>query len=295
MIALQAHAKINLWLRVLAREAATGYHQIETAFCALRLSDDLAFENSGNGFELIVEGADLGDPDHNLVTRAARAFRDATRCETPVRVRLTKNIPVGAGLGGGSSDAACTLIALNRIHGWPLSASALHGLACRLGADVPFFLSGAAMALAWGRGDRLLTVPAPAPATVVLICPATPVSTAAAYEAVSRAAPSLPVAPVASDDLLSWDAIAGCTHNDFERVVSRWIPDFARIRSAILDAGARFAHLAGSGSAVFGLFLEPPGPALLDHLQALFPEAVTLQTQTRATTQRGVDPPPRRG
>ena len=118
MIALQAHAKINLWLRVLAREEATGYHQIETAFCALRLADDLAFENSGNGFELIVEGADLGDPDHNLVTRAAREFRDATGRETPVRVRLSKNIPVGAGLGGfvaAPASAAQTTIHIKAI------------------------------------------------------------------------------------------------------------------------------------------------------------------------------------
>ena len=132
------------------------------------------------------------------------------------------------------------------------------------------------MALGWGRGDRLLTVPPPAPATVILICPGNPVSTAAAYEAISHATPCLPVAPVASDDLLSWDAIAGCTHNDFERVVTRWIPDFAGIRSALLDAGARFAHLAGSGSAVFGLFLDPPGPGVLPHLQALFPDAFPI-------------------
>ncbi len=289
MIVLHAHAKINLWLRILAREHGTGYHQIETAFCRLRLADELCLESVPEGFELTVEGTDLGPPDSNLVTRAAAAFRDATGIDPAVQVRLHKRIPAGAGLGGGSSDAATTLLALNRIHGWPLDGAALHRLACLLGADVPFFLGGAALALAWGRGDRLLSLPAPPAASVCLICPATPIPTADAYRAWDEAADCVPVPPLEPADLLSWETIAGRAHNDFEAVATRWIPDLAAIRGALLDAGARFARLTGSGSAVFGVFDLDPVPG--EELQALFPDSVTLITSTFQEPVPGVDPP----
>jgi 4-diphosphocytidyl-2-C-methyl-D-erythritol kinase len=290
MIVLHAHAKINLWLRIVAREQDTGYHQIETAFCRLRLSDELRFESLPEGFVLTVEGADLGEPADNLVTRAASAFRDETGLDPAVHVRLTKRIPAGAGLGGGSSDAATTLLALNRIHGWPLAGTALHEIACRLGADVPFFLSGAALALGWGRGDRLLGLPGPPAANVCLVCPPIPIPTADAYRALDVRHTAPPPMPLEPGVLRSWDEIAEHAHNDFESVASRWVGDFAAIRAALLDAGARLALLAGSGSAVFGVFdrSEPPR----DALQALFPDAVTLVTGTIREPVPGVDPAP---
>jgi 4-diphosphocytidyl-2-C-methyl-D-erythritol kinase len=288
MIVLHAHAKINLWLRILAREHGTGYHQIETAFCRLRLADELRFESMPEGFELTVEGADLGAPESNLVTRAAAAFREATDLDPAVRVRLHKRIPAGAGLGGGSSDAATTLLALNRIHGSPLDAAALHRVACGLGADVPFFLCGAALALAWGRGDRLLALPAPPSAGVCIVCPGTPIPTADAYRAWD-AAPAPAPAPLELADMRSWDTIAARAHNDFEAVATRWIPRLAVIRGALLDAGARFARLTGSGSAVFGIFDRTAVPR--DELQALCPDSVTLATETLKDPVPGVDPP----
>lgn len=288
MVVLHAHAKINLWLRILAREQGTGYHQIETAFCRLRLADELCFESVPEGFELAVRGADLGPPERNLVTRTAAAFREAAGIDPAVRVRLQKRIPAGAGLGGASSDAATTLLALNRIHGWPLDGATLHRLACGLGADVPFFLGGTALALAWGRGDRLLSLPAPPAASVCLICPATPIPTADAYRALDEASGCAPAAPLGPADLLSWETIAARAHNDFETVAARWIPALAAIRGALLDGGARFALLTGSGSAVFGIFDRTPVPQ--DELQSLFPDSVTLVTETLEHAVPDVDP-----
>lgn len=291
MIVLRAPAKVNLWLRILAREEGSGYHQIETAFCRLELADELVFETAPDGFSLTVEGAELGDPAKNLVSRAARAFGDAAAIDPRVRVRLRKRIPAGAGLGGGSSDAAATLLALNRIHGWPLDRTSLHAIACGLGADVPFFLSGASIAVGWGRGDRLLALPAPPAAAVLIVWPGTPIPTADAYAALTGTTSPSPQAPLSPDHLSTWAGIAGRAHNDFETVAPLWVPRFAGVRDALIGAGARIAMLAGSGSAVFGLF-DDRDEVPADAIQSLFPEMVTLITRTAAAPLAAVDPTP---
>lgn len=151
---LRAPAKLNLHLAVLARETS-GYHQIETVFCALELADRLEVRRAGAGIVLEVDGADLGPSEENLAHRAARTFYEAAAIAPEAEIRLEKHIPVGAGLGGGSSDAAAAMRALNMLHGTPLDEAALLQAAATLGSDVPFFLSGGPLALAWGRGERI--------------------------------------------------------------------------------------------------------------------------------------------
>jgi len=141
MVRRGAPAKVNLSLRVLARERS-GYHQLETLFCALELRDEIEIERGGGALSLQVEGAELGPPEENLVHRAAVAFHDAAGIRPDTRIRLRKRIPAGAGLGGGSSDAAATLAALNALHGAPLGPTHLLRLGAELGSDVPFFLCG---------------------------------------------------------------------------------------------------------------------------------------------------------
>src|SRR5437870_911621 len=154
-VRIAAHAKLNLFLRILARESPTGYHQIETAFALLDLADELVVTRTASGVALTVQGPDLGAPEQNLAVRAARAVLEATGHKFGVALELTKRIPVQSGLGGGSSDAAASLHAVNTLAGNAVPRHELLHVATRLGADVAFFASGAPAALAWGRGERL--------------------------------------------------------------------------------------------------------------------------------------------
>ncbi len=275
-------AKVNICLRILARED-TGYHQIETLFQAVGLQDRVEVRHGTEGISLEVRGdetgslggvspppqdtiGDLGDPENNTVIKAARGFFAATGITPAVSLVLIKGIPAGTGLGGGSSDAAGTLAALNALFGDPLDGRDLISLGGRIGADVPFFCSGAATALAWGRGDRLLRFPSPPPRPVVLAVPRERVSTATAYRETSRrlrlpAPPSLLAQPAllagAGAGPERWGALAGLQWNDFEQAVFARIPGLAEVRAALADEGASIARLTGSGSAVFGIFRDP--------------------------------------
>src|SRR5258705_652405 len=166
-VRIAAHAKINLFLRILARDGS-GYHQIETAFALVDLADDLEVRRIDSGVTLEVEGPDLGPVADNLAVRAARAVLEATGNKFGVALQLRKRIPVRAGLGGGSSDAAAALHAVNALAGNAVPRAEVLQLATRLGADVAFFASGAPAAVAWGRGERLFQLP-PLPAAPALV------------------------------------------------------------------------------------------------------------------------------
>ena len=256
-VQVDAPAKVNLWLRVLAREES-GYHSLETLFCALDLADPVEVRRAAAGATLqVTGGVDTGPPERNLAIRAAHAWSAAAKLQLAVAIRLHKRIPSGAGLGGGSADAAATLIALNRLHGDPLAHADLVRLGGELGSDVPFFLCGSPLALAWSRGERLLPL-APLPArSVVVAHPGVPIATAEAYRQLAerRAGASPPGAallPGASE--LDWAAVAARAANDFEAVAADLVPAIAPMLAAIRSAGAAVALLAGSGSAVFGVF-----------------------------------------
>jgi 4-diphosphocytidyl-2-C-methyl-D-erythritol kinase len=281
-----AHAKLNLSLRVLARET-TGYHQIETLFCALELADEIAISRTSGGVSLAVDpptdqpGAapDLGPIEANLAYRAAALFMQEAPLDRGVHIRLVKRIPVGAGLGGGSSDAAAVLRALNELRSTPIPAQALLDLGARLGSDVPFFITGAPLALAWGRGERIAPLPPLAPAAVVLAIPPERVATADAYAAFAAdGAPS----PMVVRMPASWSDIANLAHNDFEATVFSWHPRLGAVRAMLEDAGAYVARLTGTGSVVFGLFADAAGAAAAaDRIIDAYPDIDTIITQTR--------------
>src|SRR2546428_4703628 len=176
-VRIAALAKINLFLRILARESS-GFHQIETALALLELADELHVRRTASGVTLEVNGPDLGPTDENLAVRAARAVLDATGNRFGVAITLTKRIPVRAGLGGGSSDGAAALHAVNALAGNAVPRHELLHFAARLGSDVAFFAGGAALAGAWGRGEGPFRVPAPpglpGPAAYPPIAVATP-------------------------------------------------------------------------------------------------------------------------
>lgn len=286
VVEIEAPAKVNLRLRILAREES-GFHSLESLFCAIELADVVRVEAVGDGVTLEVEGdVDTGPPDQNLVVRAARRFLAEVGAEGDgVRLRLTKRIPAAAGLGGGSSDAAATLRALNRLFALPLPDERLLQLAIELGSDVPFFLCGSPLALGWGRGERLLALPPLPVADVVVAHPGEPMFTAGAFAEVARRRGG-EYRPLASrlrlEDLGSWDAVAAIAGNDFDAVGRGAVPRVGEALEALNGAGAAIALLAGSGASVFGVFPDHTGAVTAaDSLRSL--GYATWSTRTRTT------------
>jgi 4-diphosphocytidyl-2-C-methyl-D-erythritol kinase len=261
---IEAPAKINLFLRVVRRRE-DGYHEIETLFQAIGLADTLTFAPAPEGeFALACDDPSLQTDASNLVCRAAAALRAASRTDAGAHVTLTKRIPAGGGLGGGSSDAAATLLGLRQLWGLPLTDAALHDLAASLGSDIPFFLHGGT-ALATGRGEILTPLPDPPPLALVLVTPPFGVATPAAYRAWRATDDAgLPDIAACRDALMGgdWqrtvclDALAATLRNDLEPGVFATHPELERIRQRLLAAGAVAARMTGSGSTLFALARE---------------------------------------
>lgn len=262
---LPAHAKLNLWLRVLAREES-GFHSIETLLLRLELADVVHLETKGEpGVSLAVTGDSTVPSDgSNLCWRAAEAMIREAGGGGGVRIRLEKNVPAGAGLGGGSADAAAVLLGLNRLWGDPLDGSALARLAGELGSDVPFGLCVARMALAWERGRRLLPLAAPASVPVLIVVPGFPISAGQAYawladdRAAGLCAPPGPAHIPPPEALADLSAVSRLAINDLQEPVFRRHPELSGVREALSDRGADVALLCGSGSCVAGLFRDAP-------------------------------------
>jgi 4-diphosphocytidyl-2-C-methyl-D-erythritol kinase len=257
---VSAPAKINLFLRVLAREE-TGYHGIETLFCSISLADSLTVERrDGRGATIDVTGADLGPPEQNLAVQAANAVLESVGHPFAVHVTLTKRIPVRAGLGGGSSDAAAALLATNRLVGDAIPRHELLQIAARLGSDVPFFLSGAPLALAWNRGERMLRLPALPAAPLLLLTPQVSVATSEAYEWIDAARQSAGRRGAVALDLealSSWGDIARMAGNDFESPVFGRHPEIRAAFEALVRTRPLLCRMSGSGSTLFALYRSP--------------------------------------
>ena len=251
-----AHAKINLFLRILAREHS-GYHQIETAFLLLELADQIEVERSAAGVALDVEGPDLGPEAQNLAVRAARAVLEATGSRFGVRIRLTKRIPVRAGLGGGSSDAAATLHAVNALAGHAVPRHELNHLAARLGADVAFFAAGVPAALGWGRGERLLALTPPPAAPALLVVPPVTVATPDAYQWWDQRGPhegSRGPVVLEPGSLSTWGSVGRLGANDFELPVFGKHPGIRTVFERLAGTRPYWVRLSGSGSAVAAVY-----------------------------------------
>jgi len=293
-VRVAAHAKLNLLLRILAREAPAGYHQIETAFALLELSDELVVTRTATGVALTVHGPDLGAPEQNLAVRAARAVLDATGLKFGVALELTKRIPVRSGLGGGSSDAAAALHAVNALAGNTLPRHELLHFATRLGADVAFFASGAPAALAWGRGERLFRLPAPpaAPALVALALPPIAVATPDAYgwwdEMHPAPAPRGPLL-LDADAFTGWGSVGRLGGNDFEIPVFGKHPPLRALYERLAGTHPYWARLCGSGSAVAAVYANA---RLRDDAAMVLGEKHQrlIKTDTRAVVAPGPEP-----
>ncbi|MGB2869025.1 MAG: 4-(cytidine 5'-diphospho)-2-C-methyl-D-erythritol kinase [Bacteroidota bacterium] len=251
---LLAYAKINLGLHVLARRP-DGFHDLETVFHQINLFDEIEILPH-NILEFSTESRDVPRDSSNLCLRAATLLQQRHRVSSGARIRLNKRIPVGAGLGGGSSDAAAVLKGLTRHWNLGLSPSILHDLAAQIGSDVPFFLEGGT-SFATGRGDKLNAFKLRVPYWILVVTPPIHVSTAWAYSNLELSASGVNYDLRASLVRMMEDSRRGeLLMNDFEPMVFSAHPEIRAIKESMLQEGARFALLSGSGSSVFGLFTE---------------------------------------
>jgi 4-diphosphocytidyl-2-C-methyl-D-erythritol kinase len=291
-VSILAHAKANLFLRVLARETS-GYHTLETLFTLLDLADELVVERAAGGIELEVEGADTGPVEQNLVYRGARTVLDATGNRFGVRITLIKRIPVQSGLGGGSSDGAAALLAVNRLAGDAIPRHELLQFAARLGSDVPFFASGAPFALAWGRGERLFRLPAPKPAPVLLVVPPFGSDTTAAYGQLddSRGAGFQRGAVVLDTDALTtWGGIARLGGNDFESVMFAGRPALSGLFERLAATRPLLARMTGSGTTLIAVY-RSEGDREAAAMELGEREGRLIRTATRAHPPEGPSGP----
>jgi 4-diphosphocytidyl-2-C-methyl-D-erythritol kinase len=250
---LEAHAKINLGLSVLSRRT-DGYHEIDTVFQTISLSDSIRIEGPRNDVSLSVSGRDVDDGERNLAHRAGRVLRDATGCPG-ISIELTKRIPVAAGLGGGSADAAAVLVGANELLDIGLSRSELEAIALGIGSDVPFLVRGGT-ARGRGRGEELESLPALAGVWFVLATPPVAVLAPEAYQSVrigltgSRESITLCCSAIRNADVVG---LAEALGNDLEAGVVSAYPEVAAARRELLTAGASCAIMSGSGPTVIGI------------------------------------------
>ena len=275
-----AHAKINLGLEVLRRRE-DGYHDILSVFQTLDLHDRLIFEGAGGGkTEILCDDPEVPTGRENLVFRAVEALREATGAALGVRVVLEKQIPSGAGLGGGSSDAAAVLRALNRAWSLNLSGERLRALAGELGSDVPFFLKRGT-AVVTGRGERLRYISWEADVSYVLVTPGFQISSGWAYRNSEFALTERSryinfFGSIDEDEGICPAGLFGCLENAFLPLVKATYPEVENILKALASSGAAACSLSGSGSTLYGVFWEGSRASAAAERLAAFGYRVTI-------------------
>ncbi len=266
---VQAQAKINLMLRIGPADGS-GYHRLLTLFQRIDLADEVVVHVGGAARTIDSAGPSLpaggfGAAGDNLAFRAAVAYSQRAPWVRGFSIELTKHVPAGGGLGGGSADAGGVLRALEALAPAPLGPATLSMIARELGSDVPFLAGEHPLAIGRGRGDRVAGLDPLPPREVLLALPDFGISTVEAYRLLDAGGGGT-YAPVPPDDepvemagVGAWQDIAGASVNDFEAVLEPRYPKLRLLREAFDAAGARIARLSGSGSTVFALF-DGPAP-----------------------------------
>jgi 4-diphosphocytidyl-2-C-methyl-D-erythritol kinase len=244
---LQAFAKINLDLQVLGRRE-DGYHEVRTILQTIDWSDEIRIEPSGQ-FDFLEHGIDAGED--NLVVKAVRAFERLTGEAVLARIELFKHVPAGAGLGGGSADAAVTVLGLQRLYKKEIPEAELSRTLGELGSDIPFFISGG-QALGTGRGSEITPMDDQTDYALAVVVPPIAIATREAYSWLTTSGKSNTIKRFCGQQVS--DSAEAQPANDFESVVFPRHPILGEIKRELLGAGARRAALSGTGSAVFGIF-----------------------------------------
>ena len=265
-----SYAKVNLYLEITGRRP-DGYHELITLMCGIELADTLRLQFDAADTAVTCPHPEVPEDERNLALKAAWLFFRETGINASIRISIEKNIPPGAGLGGGSSNAAAVLTALNSHYAAPLSANALKTLSCRLGADVPFFIDGRP-AIATGIGEHLTPWPHLAPAPILVIYPQIPLSTARVYKSFNFGLTKNKKIPKKNTFRPPWESFPGSIergnekakkwtsepgdwlYNDLEAPAITILPAIAEIKQTLMANHAIGALMSGSGSAVFGIY-----------------------------------------
>jgi 4-diphosphocytidyl-2-C-methyl-D-erythritol kinase len=256
-LTLPSYAKINWGLRIIGKRP-DGFHEVNTTLQTVSLHDDLMFSlRDDDELVLQCDVASIPTDATNLIIRAAAALNNRAKVRLGADISLTKRIPAKGGLGGASSNAALTLLALNQLWQLELDGSELNRIARELGSDVPFFLIGGS-ALGSGTGAEISTLPDVTKAYLIIITPNAEVSTAAAYAALNAASLTTQRSVSILSSSFAEPGFSDCDpsalNNDFEGVIFEIEPEIRRAKLALLESGAQGGLLAGSGSSVFGIF-----------------------------------------
>lgn len=261
-VLVRAPAKVNLHLRVYGRRA-DGFHGLRSVFQAISLADEIVVGSLTSPDRIEIDGSFDCPPEATTVHKAVRLYREATGTSRGVRIRVGKGIPTGAGMGGGSSDGAAVLKALDALFGdadGRLGEETLLSLGARIGSDVPFFLRGAA-AVVEGRGEVVSPFPGREDFCLVVAFPGFPVSTQAAFALLDRERPddSGEADPEASELLAAYrrEPSSWPFANSFEPYVAGAHPAIASVSASLRRSGSPFVRMSGSGSTVFGVFPDP--------------------------------------
>lgn len=255
LFTIKSYAKVNLGLEII-KKRDDGFHELNSLFIPISLSDEITFQLSSK-FEIIISPSTIQIPlQENLIYKTIKLIQNQYKISIPnFKITLRKEIPIGAGLGGGSSNAAATLLALNHFLNFNLSKKELFRLAKEIGSDVPFFLNPKP-ALIKGKGDIIRNFNIKLPFKILIVYPNFPISTKFAYSLIKIEKPTTP------SDLIS--LLSFCLNepakfqdyfkNDFEQYIFPKFPILEQIKKKLLESGAYFASLSGSGSTIYGFF-----------------------------------------
>jgi 4-diphosphocytidyl-2-C-methyl-D-erythritol kinase len=250
-ITVESPAKINLGLNVI-RKRIDGFHDLETIFLPLMLSDKITFNKS----ELTIIQCNselLNRTEDNLIYKALKVLEEKVNMSLKMEVSIEKNIPIGGGLGGGSSNAAITLKAVNKIYNLGLTYKELAEIALNLGSDVPYFLNPVPC-YTESRGEILHSLNLELPYPILIVNPGIKISTAWAFSKIKPLEPLKNLRDIFENDLWDFNILNDFVKNDFEDIVFAEFPVIKRIKEDLYSQGAQFALMSGTGSTVYGIF-----------------------------------------
>lgn len=250
-IKIKTPAKINLGLRIVSKRDDE-YHNIETVFYPISLYDVLTFTNADN-FKFTSDNEEINSSHDNLIIKAKKLLEAEIKKEIKVHIHLKKRIPIGAGLGGGSSDAAAVLNTLNKMFNLSLEEKKLQILAVRLGSDVPFFLDPQP-AYASSRGEIIEFRDLVINYSILIVNPGIHISTKWAYSNVTPATPEFNLKDLTQKHLDAPEKLSGILENDFETLVTETYPEIMELKTKLLESGALFTLMTGSGSTFFSIY-----------------------------------------
>ncbi len=274
-LSAESYAKVNLFLHVLGKRA-DGYHDIYTLFCAVDLCDTLSV-SFADSTHIICDRPDIPVNEDNIILKVDKILREEYSLEPHFKIELHKVIPVGAGLGGGSGNAATYLQLVNRLAGMGLSRLEMHKILERVGSDTPFFLY-TPMALGEGRGERITPLETAPKLWILIVNPNIFISTAAVYAGKKLRLTSEDLLPKIPNSLNAEEIVKMMT-NDLEPAVFDGYPLTAELCGALGNAGALKAMVSGSGSSVFAVFRDKKGrDAAYDTIYKRYPDYMIVKT-----------------